>query len=504
MKSFSQIPVGQPIPNNLHSVSLSLPTMEHVRGYEERNPLTMQHIHSGYPRFVTHHLIEACKTRFRESQGGSGQDIYCLNSQKATRELIRFTGGTPDIAIQSEIAFVSYKANSEESRRAHQFLQHTGTCISSRRAEDYLGSGLKSGQSSSSQSPTSRFENPVGSTPETVLRILGEAHMTSPNNVFLATSGMNAFFSVFRAMQDLQAEHGRSLWLQLGWLYVDTGEILRKFNKPEDFAFLPNVFDLDAVRTFVRENRDRIAGIVTESPTNPLVEMMDIDALHSIAAESGAALILDPTLVTPLNIHVLKHADAVINSLTKYASHEGDVMIGSAVLNPESPYYQQLRDRLPVLIEPPYTRDLNRLADQIGNYRGVVAQINSNVMRLAHFLSNSPSVAKVYWAYADASRRNFEKYERQSNAPGGIITIELKMPLDRFYDRISVAKGPSFGSIFTILCPFMYLAHYDLVNSVQGQKYLRSLGLNPDLVRISVGIEPIDEIIEAFSVALSE
>lgn len=508
MKSFSQIPVGQPIPNNLHSVSLSLPTMEHVRGYEERNPRTMQHIHSGYPRFVTHHLIEACKTRFRESQGSSGQDIYCLTSQKATRELIRFTGGKPDIAIQSEIAFVAYKANSEESRRAHQFLQHTGTCISSRRAEDFLSSSLSSssnsGQSNSLQTPTSGTRSPDGATPETVLSILGDAHMTSPDNVFLATSGMNAFFSVFRAIQDLQRENGRSLWLQLGWLYVDTGEILRKFNQPSDFAFLPNVFDLEAVRSFVRENRDRIAGIVTESPTNPLVEMMDIDALHSIASESGAALILDPTLVTPLNIHVLKHADAVINSLTKYASHEGDVMIGSAVLNPESPYYQQLRDRLPVLMERPYTRDLNRLADQIGNYRSVVARINSNVMRLAEFLSNSRSVARVYWAYADASRRNFEKYERQSNSPGGIITIDLKMPLERFYDRISVAKGPSFGSIFTIICPFMYLAHYDLVNSVDGQKYLRRLGLNPDLVRISVGIEPIEEIIEAFAEALSE
>ncbi|HMW60551.1 MAG TPA: PLP-dependent transferase, partial [Leptospiraceae bacterium] len=74
----------------------------------------------------------------------------------------------------------------------------------------------------------------------------------------------------------------------------------------------------------------------------------------------------------------------------------------------------------------------------------------------------------------------------------------------KFYDRITVAKGPSFGSVFTILCPFMYLAHYDLVQSEAGRRELASLHLDPDLVRVSVGIEPIEEIIAAFAEALSD
>ncbi|MCE9598885.1 MAG: PLP-dependent transferase [Spirochaetia bacterium] len=494
MKRFSQIPVGQPIPNSLHAVSLSLPTMEHVRGYEEKNPNTMQHIHAGYPRFVTHHLIEDCKAWFRNHARWTDYDIFCLNSQKATKELIAFTKGDPAIQIESGIAFVGYAKNSEESRRAHQFLQHTGTCISSRRAEDFLNIALQRTQEGSQADLATNSSN--------ILKILGDAHRTTADNVYLTTSGMNAFFSVFRAFQEIQARRGRTLWIQLGWLYVDTAEILKKFNAPENFVFLPNAFDLEGIRKFVEANRDRLAGIITESPTNPLVEMMDIESLHSITRDADAALILDPTLVTPLNIHVLKHSDAVINSLTKYASHEGDVMIGSAVLNSESPFYHELQSLVPELIETPYYRDLNRLAEQIGNYASVMKQINSNVMRLAEFLSNHKSIRRVFWAYADASRKNFEKFQRQSDSPGGVITIELNIPLERFYDRITVAKGPSFGSVFTILCPFMYLAHYDLVNSTEGKKYLRNLNLDPDLVRISVGIEPIEEIIQAFAEAL--
>ncbi len=491
MDAFSQIPVGRPIPDSLHAVSLSLPTMQHVRGYEEKSPNTMQHIRSGYPRFVTHHLIEECKQRARTTHGLPDRAVYCLNSSRALRELTQFAGEPEAVREESGVAFAFYQAGSEAAKRAHQFLQHTGVCVSSRRAEDGLNDRLRSQESAAAAR-------------QDILKILGEAHETDSSDVFLTTSGLNAFFTVFRELQRIQKAKGRTLWLQLGWLYVDTGEILKKFTESGDCAFIANVFDLETIRRFVHENRTRIAGIVTECPTNPLVEMTDIEALYGIAREAGAALILDPTLVTPLNIHMLPHADAVINSLTKYASHMGDVMIGSAVLNPQSPFYEDLKTRVPESIEEPYAGDLIRLGEQIQDYPAVVEKINASAMKLAEFLSSHKNVRRVFWAYETKSRSNYEKFQKRSRAPGGIITIELNLPLEKFYDRIAVAKGPSFGCVFTLICPFMYLAHYDLVQSEQGRAQLKASNLDPDLVRISVGVEPIDDLIAEFGRALAD
>jgi cystathionine gamma-synthase len=60
-----------------------------------------------------------------------------------------------------------------------------------------------------------------------------------------------------------------------------------------------------------------------------------------------------------------------------------------------------------------------------------------------------------------------------------------------------LVKGPSFGVRFSLACPFLYLAHYDLVSTGQGRRQLRGHGLEPDLVRLSVGAEPLEAIQEA-------
>ena len=74
--------------------------------------------------------------------------------------------------------------------------------------------------------------------------------------------------------------------------------------------------------------------------------------------------------------------------------------------------------------------------------------------------------------------------------------------MERFYDTITVMKGPSFGTRFTLLCPFMYLAHYDLVTAAEGRALLRAVGIDPDLIRISVGIEPYEALVPVFEAAL--
>jgi cystathionine gamma-synthase len=83
-----------------------------------------------------------------------------------------------------------------------------------------------------------------------------------------------------------------------------------------------------------------------------------------------------------------------------------------------------------------------------------------------------------------------------------MISIELIGSMERFYDKIAVLKGPSFGTRFTLLSPFMYLAHYDLVAEAAGRTFLREVGIAPELIRISVGAEPYSAIEAVFAEAL--
>jgi cystathionine gamma-synthase len=83
-----------------------------------------------------------------------------------------------------------------------------------------------------------------------------------------------------------------------------------------------------------------------------------------------------------------------------------------------------------------------------------------------------------------------------------MISFTLRGKLDRFYDRLRLPKGPSFGMRTTLICPFMYLAHYDLVTTPAGRAELEANGLDPDLLRLCVGTEPAAEIIGALREAL--
>src|SRR5690606_1685545 len=119
----------------------------------------------------------------------------------------------------------------------------------------------------------------------------------------LAPCGMNAFHATWRSLADLQASRGRTVWIQLGWLYLDTIEQLRRFSRvPADYISLRDATDLSAVAAAVRDAGARFAGIVTEAPTNPLVQTADFAALSELVRRHEGRLVIDPSLVSPLNV----------------------------------------------------------------------------------------------------------------------------------------------------------------------------------------------------------
>lgn len=502
MSAFTHIPLGRRIPDSLHAVSTSLPTMRDVIGYEEKDPEVTRHLTSGYPRFVVHPFSKRAGTHLLRALGIRDRVVWLTSSIRAAERLRAYLGESaallpPDAALTG----VTLPEDPELSARAKTFLQHTGMFLSSREAEDYL---LRVGELSPDEAENEKSFD--GYAPANVkghvARFFQHAAAT---DVFLACSGMNALAAAFRVASDLQRPRGRTRWLQLGWLYLDTIAILQKFtDSPEsDYLFQADVFDLDALKRLFTEHGDRIAGVVTEVPTNPLIQTPDLAAIAELCRAHGIILVVDPTIASPLNVDVLPFADVVANSLTKYTASEGDVVMGAVVVNPYGPHAAEFRARLPGALEPVYSRDVSRLACQIGDTSGLMARINRGAPAIVEFLRAHPRIKELYWSHHPASRANYLKIARHPDAIGSMISFVVDMPVAHFYDRLRLAKGPSFGMKTTLICPFIYLAHYDLVTSEDGRATLAAAGLHPELLRLSIGAEPAEDIIAALAEALA-
>jgi cystathionine gamma-synthase len=496
--AFLHHPLGQRFPDSPHAVCVSLPTMADVIGYEEKDPAVVQEMKSGYPRFFLPGFVRQLAEHIACDISPEPRDVLLLNSSRAAAELLDFIN-LPSAKAEDEdgFAYVHFPQNPNTYKTAFKFLQHTGCGISSRQAEDLLfREGLLSSVFPEETIPADHAES-------TILQNLSQIVGIPEDDVLLCNSGMNAFYAAYLAACEIQRPRGRDVWIQLGWLYLDTREILEKFlGSGERLIRHLDVFDVDGLETLFRENRGRIAGIITEAPTNPLIQTPDLEHIHSIAREEGALLIADPTISSPANIDLLPHADLLVNSLTKYAGSSGDILSGAVLFNSASLFYAELKELIPLLHESPHLRDLQRLAHEIPNYSHVITQINRNTNALANFLDGHPAIRKLHWAYSPESRPNYEKLVRQPDAPGGLLTIELNCPIAEFYDRIRIIKSPSFGTFFSMICPFMYLAHYNLVSTREGRYQLTQSHINPDLIRVAIGTEDTEMLLAIFEEAL--
>lgn len=502
MAVFAPLKLGQRIPGGPHSVSCSLPTMRDVRGYEEKDPETMRALSSGYPRFVVHPFARQLTEHLvRSDPGLRGRDLWLVPSAAASKRLAAHLGPASDARLfaRDGLHGVSHPLSPELSPRAKTYLQNTGGFLSSRQAEDQL---VRLGLLPAAH-PEALF---AGDAEARVRDDLREAMPAAAEaDLFLAPSGMNAMWAAFRAAAALQSARGRTIWVQLGWLYLDTIAILQRFTGAAgNHVHVRDPLDLEAIARLLADHATRVAGVIAEVPTNPLIQTPDLPALGELCRRQGAMLIVDPSIASIHNVDVLPHADLVVSSLTKYSAHEGDLTAGVVAVNPAGRDAAALRSAVPRELEPVYPRDLSRLAAQIGGTRDTLGRIHANTARVAAFLESHPAVGAVRWALQTSCAENFERIARRPGATGGVITFTLrrKGALEAFYDRLRLPKGPSFGMTTTLICPFMYLAHYDLVTTPSGLAELAASGVDPDLLRLCCGTESAEEIIGALSEAL--
>ncbi len=498
MNGLRHFPLGDSISGSPHSVCVSLPTMADVIGYEEKDPRVIRAMKTGYPRFFEHPWVRQLKHATREGLGWPNDPVFLIGNSSALDELIAFVGENPARESRENALTAAQFKSARAQQLATAFLQHTGSGPSSRRAESILyEQGLLS-----HLFPEETAEIVAASPAANALvKFLGVARL---EDLYLAGSGMNAFYASFRALEVALKGTGRKRWIRLGWLYVDTIRILESsMGTSEESLVWYDVEDLEGFAAHFDPLADEIAGIVTEAPTNPLVQTANLVQLRELADRWGCALIIDPTVAGTSSVNVLPMADVVVTSLTKYAVQDADVMSGAVIPNPHLRWGRAMKEFLPRFLVPLFRRDLERLGRQVVHAHAHMEQVTQSAIQICDFLHSHRRIERVHGSGTSrGSAANYRRISRAENRVAPVISIVVRGNLERFYDRLEMAKTPSFGAAFTMSCPFMYLAHYGELKTEEGRLAFKRAGIRPELVRISIGSEPPDAIIACLKAAL--
>jgi cystathionine gamma-synthase len=244
---------------------------------------------------------------------------------------------------------------------------------------------------------------------------------------------------------------------------------------------------------------ERYLALFCEFPGNPLLKCPDLVRIRRLADEFDFALVVDETIGTFANINVLPVADIVVSSLTKIFSGDSNVMGGCAILNPDGRYYVDLKEAMKTVFEDTYwPEDVLFMERNSRDFSMRIDRINANAEAICETLRADPAVKDVYYPKHNPSKCHYDTFRVQNGGYGGLLSIvfhETKQA-QSFFDAMDIAKGPSLGTNFTLCSPYVLLAHY------QELPWAKEFGVDPYLVRVSVGLEDTLSLQQTFNNAL--
>jgi cystathionine gamma-synthase len=324
--------------------------------------------------------------------------------------------------------------------------------------------------------------------------IRGVANLTE-EDVYLYPCGMNSIFNVHQALLET---HGPMKSIMFGFPYVDTYKILEKFGPGCLFYGHGSAEELDDLEQRLKRG-ERYLALFCEFPGNPLLKSPDLKRIKAMGEKYDFAVVVDETIGNFINVHVLPYSDIVVSSLTKVFTGECNVMGGSAILNPCGQYYKALKDVSVKRYENNYwAEDVIVMERNSRDFVSRIERINRNAEAICDILGTHTAVKAVYYPKVVSSRPYYDACRTENGGYGGLlsVTFHTKEQAVAFFDHIQTAKGPSLGTNFTLVSPYVVLAHYSEL------EWAASFGVEPDLIRISVGLEETQELRTIFLKAL--
>jgi cystathionine beta-lyase len=282
-------------------------------------------------------------------------------------------------------------------------------------------------------------------------------------------------------------------------VYGGTFRLINKVLKRFGFEFtVVDMQDLDAVEKAIQENT---VAVYFETPTNPLLQIADIKAIAGIAKKHGIKTIVDNTFATPYNQQPLTlGADIVIHSATKYLGGHSDVVAGLAVTSDEEIAEQLvfLQNSIGSTLGPDDSWLLQRGIKTLGARMRVHQE---NATAVVNFLENDPRIAKIYYPglpdfpghdIAAKQMRNF----------GAMISFELQAGLDakKFVESLQLIDlAESLGGIESLIEVPAVMTHGSIPREIRLKN-----GIKDELIRLSVGIEDPQDVIDDLEQALNQ
>lgn len=333
-----------------------------------------------------------------------------------------------------------------------------------------------------------RTQNPTRSALEANLAALENGH-----HGICFSSGMAAMDAVVRLLQP------NDEIIATDDLY---GGAYRQLTKVHEIYGIKTHFvdmnDLDAVRSKVNKNTKMLW---VETPTNPMLKIIDIKAMVRIAKEAGALCCVDNTFASPYLQQPLDlGADIVVHSATKYLGGHSDVVLGAVIVKSE-----ELKDRLHFLQNScgavPGPQDSFLVLRGIKTLHLRVQRACENAKAIASFLVAHPKVSKVLYP-GFASHPGHEIASQQMSGFGAMISFDLKG--DDMAQALKVLSGTqlftlaeSLGGVESLIGHPASMTHA----AIPKAERLKT-GLTDTLIRLSVGVEDVDDLIEDLRKAL--
>ena len=262
------------------------------------------------------------------------------------------------------------------------------------------------------------------------------------------------------------------------------------------FVDMSNIAEVEAAVT------PKTKMVWVETPTNPLLRIIDIEAMCKIGHSVGATVVVDNTFASPYLQNPSKFgADMVMHSATKYINGHSDVVMGVLCVNDEA-----LKDRLAFIQNScgatPGPMDSFLVLRGIKTLHIRMQRHCENGKVVANYLANHPKVGEVYWPGFE-SHKNHEVAKKQMKDFGGMISFTLQSDsVDSALTFLKSTKlfalAESLGGVESLVGHPATMTHASIPKAER-----EANGLKDSLIRLSVGIEHIDDLIADLETALS-
>ena len=312
------------------------------------------------------------------------------------------------------------------------------------------------------------------------------------------SSGMAATTALFQSLN--QGDHviiSRNVY---GGTYRMTTQVLINHGLQFDFV---DTTDIQNIKKAIKKNTK---WVFVETPTNPMLEITDIAVVSELCKKHKLQFAVDNTFMSPYGQRPIEHgADCVMHSSTKFIGGHSDVLGGILVAKDK-----ELAERLHFIQKSggaiPSPFDAWLLLRSVKTMAMRVQKASDNAMVLAKYFDSHAKIVKTIYPGLDSHAENKIAQKQQRSPNGDIVygsmvslVFESKLELDKFVNKINLfSLAESLGGVESLMSVPYFMTHADVPKEVKAE-----MDLVPELLRLAVGIEHIDDLTADVGQALS-